>query len=311
MKKKILILFLFLFTGCSNYTDINNIAVISSIGIAYENEIYKIYVNVLSSNKENQQNIYVETCSNLNECFDKLNNKLMKRLYLTHLDLLILEEDLDIVNLNHIFDFFLSHKSSRNTFSLVSINKIDEKLFYYNTEDINNMLDLSKNSTGIVKSVTLDSVIKDILNYKLSYIPFFKYDSTIEILGYKTIYLENKILSKEDSLSLSLIKNYLKNFSVLINQKSFRLEECNTLNSVKKNFFDIRISCKYTGSNFDDSIKVKNYLTTIINNFIKNNNDAFFKYIYSKYQNNIVDDINYTINITIDYMEKTGGGLFE
>ena len=87
MKKIILFLIIIILTGCTYYEDINNLAIIEEIAIDYDNS-YKLYTKVLSNNKEKDDKIYLEECNKLNECFNNLNTKLTKKLYLTHLDLL-------------------------------------------------------------------------------------------------------------------------------------------------------------------------------------------------------------------------------
>lgn len=311
MKKCFLILLLLFFTGCSNYNDVNNIAVVSSIGIDFKDSKYQVFVNVLSSNQDNKSDIYNEECAYLNECFDGLNNKLMKRLYLTHLDLLILGDSLNKDNFDHIFNFFLAQKTSRNSFSVIISDNINEKILEYDTKDINNMLELSTNSNGLVKSISLDNIIKDILNYKLAYIPYLKNKEDLEISGYKCIYEEDKVLTKEDSIAINLIKNYLKVFSVMIEKEVFKLEECNTLTLAYTGKFNIKLSCKYKGDSLDESVKIENYLKTIINNFISENSDNYFEYLYYKYKNKYDESLQYIVDVDIEYLENTGGEMFE
>lgn len=311
MKKIIILLVTLLFTGCNAYNDINNIAVVSSIGIDYQDNNYKVYIKVLSSNQESKSDLYESSCSNLNECFDDINNKLMKRLYLTHLDLLILGNNFSKEHYDHIFNFFLLQKTSRNAFSTIIIKDMDKKIFDYDTKDINNMLDLSINTTGLTQSVSLDNIVKDILNYELSYIPYLEINDHLEIKGYKTIYKENKILSDSESISINFIKNNINNVSLIINQDIYRLESCNTLTNVRDKQLNININCKYKGKNFEATDVIKDYLNNSINNFINNNNDNYFKYIYYKFEGKKIDKINHNLNIDIKYTEDSGGEIFE
>lgn len=311
MKKILIILVVLFLTGCNSYNDINNIAVVSSIGIDIQNDNYKVYVKVLSSNQESKSELYESICSNLDECFDDINNKLMKRLYLTHLDLLILSNNLVKENYDHVFDFFLNQKSSRNAFSTIIIKDMDKKIFEYDTKDINNMLDLSINTTGLSKIITLDSIIKDMLNYRLSYIPFLEINDHLEIKGYKTIYDENKILSSKESISINFIKNNINNISLIIEENNYNLESCNSLINSKDDKLNINISCKYKGEEIKDTQIIKEFIYNSINNFIKDNSDNYLKYIYYKFSGNKKDILDYDINIDIKYTEDFGGGIFE
>lgn len=311
MKKIILLFTILLLTGCSSYTDINNIAVVSSIGIDYKDNNYLVYVNVLSSNSKNDKELYKEECKYLDKCFESINNTLMKRLYLTHLDLLILGNSLEKDNILDIFNFFLEQKSSRNSFSVISIDSFNDDFFEIDTKDINNMIDLSIDTNGLVKRITLDDIIKDILNYENSYIPYLSVSNTLEVIGYINIYDSNKILSSDESISLNFIKDNLNNFSLFIDNEVIYLESCSTFNEIKNKEIIINISCKYEKNAFFNSSRVQNHLTTIINNFISNNDDKYFKYLYYKYKNKYVSDLNYKINVNVLEIIDNGGEFFE
>ena len=229
MKKIYLIILIIFLTGCTNYNDISNIAVVSSIGISVNGNNYNVYVKVLSSNQENEENIYTKTCTTIDECFNNLSTELMKRLYLTHMDLLILSNNLAKDNYNQIFNFFLNEKSSRGSFTTIIVEHIDNKILETNTTDIKNMLSLSLSTNGITTDITLTDIIKDILNYKISYVPFIETQNTINVKGYKTIYDENKILTNEESLAINIIKNNIKTFQITIDKNVYKYIKENDL----------------------------------------------------------------------------------
>jgi len=311
MKKFLLLFFILFLTGCSSYTDINNIAVVSSIGVDFKDNEYLVYFNILSSNTLNEKEIYQESCKDLDKCLEELNNNISKRLYLTHLDLLVLSDSLNKNNIMEVFEFFLKQKSSRNSFSVIVLDKINENFFKFDSKDINNMIELSINNTGLVNKVTLDNIIKDILNFNISYIPYLEYDEKLEIVGYKSIYSTNKILSSLDSISINLIMNKINNFSIVIDNVTYDLESCKTINSFNSNELNINVSCKCNIDSKGSLIKVKNHLNTIINNFIINNDNNYLKYLYYKYQNKNVDDLKYKVNVSILELEDKGGITFE
>ncbi len=311
MKKLMLIVMMFLICGCSNYNDISNIAVISLVAIDYDGNNYISYVKVLSSNSKNEENLYKEECPSLANCFERLNNKLTKRIYLTHMDLLVLSNNLNIDNYNEIINFFTNEETSRNSFNTVIVNKIDDAILNSDTNDINSMLDLSISTNLVAKKITLTDIIKDILNYKVSYIPYLEIDKEITVKGYKVIYDDNKVLTKGESIALNIIKNLEKNFTIMIDNKIYKLEECNTINKVNDNKVNINLNCKYEGNNKKESKIVEDYLKQIIENFIKNNNDNYFRYLMYKYKKENNYNIDYQINIKVNYQESIGGNIFE
>ena len=67
MKKIILISFLFLLTGCYDYKEINDLAIISAIGIDYKDDEYVITLEVLNDQNDKDSSkikTYTKTSSN-------------------------------------------------------------------------------------------------------------------------------------------------------------------------------------------------------------------------------------------------------
>ena len=296
-----------LLTGCTAYNDISNIAVVNTIGIE-KNDKYKIFVKISASNQENEEKIYTEECKILKECFNNLNTQLMKRLYLTHLDLLILSQNLEKSSYDDIFNFFLSEKTSRNSFTTIITNTIDEKILSYDGKDIINMLSLSIKTNGLVKNISLDQIIKDVLNFETSYIPYLELNDKLEVKGYKEIYQNEKILSKEESISINIIRNFIDEFNIILNRDLYKLEECNTTNKVNNNNVSINFSCKVQAQNTED---LENYLNKEINDFIENNNKNYLSYLVYKFNGKELSNINYKIDIKLKKKESSGGEIFE
>ena len=172
-----------------------------------------------------------------------------------------------------------------------------------NAIDYQNLLDLSKKTIGIADNITFNDLVKNILNYKLSYIPVIENN---EIKGYKTIYDEEKILSKDESIIVNFILNKIDDVTLLINEENKKLENCETLYKNKDNKLILSITCNHQGKEKEDII---NYLNNNINNFIKDNSLDYFYYLKEKYgikgKLEIVNDIN------IILIEMDSGDYFE
>ncbi len=302
MKKIILVLILLLTTSCTN-NDINNLAIINEIAVDY-NGIYKVYMKVLES--DNDFEIYKEEGTTIDECFANLNNKINKKIYLTHLEVLALSNRLSEKNYSEIFNFFMNQESSRNSFNTIIVDKIDKDLFSFDTKDIESLLNLSISTTGLVSKKSLDEVIKDILNFNISYIPYIDLSSK-EVKGYKSIYEVNKAMTKEESIAINFIFNNIKSITLLIDNKNYKLENCNTINEVKNNTISINVSCSNQGNEENKKI-VKNYLEEIINDYIKNNSKNYFNYLSNKYN---VNSYKIKPSIKIEMIKTDTGDYFE
>ncbi len=178
MKKIILIICLFFCISCSSFNDINNLAIANEIAIDYSDE-YKIYLKVLSSN---EHEIYTENCKILDDCFSSINDKLTKKMYLSHLDLLIFSSNLEDTQYDEIFAYFLNNNSTRNTFTVAIVDKITDEFIEIDSKDIKNLIDLNKQ----IKNKTLDMIFKERIESNISYIPYIDTEE-IKIIGYKSI----------------------------------------------------------------------------------------------------------------------------
>lgn len=302
MKKIILLLIVLLTTSCTN-NDINNLAIINEIAIDY-NGIYKVYMKVLESDEKYE--IYKEEGTTIDECFSNLNNKINKKIYLTHLEVLALSNTLNEKNYSEIFNFFMKQESSRNSFDTIIVDKIDKELFNFDTKDIENLIDLSITTTGLVNQKTLDEIIKDILNFNISYIPYIDL-TTKEVKGYKSIYEVNKIMTKEESIAINFIFNKIDSITLLIDNKNYKLENCHTINDVKDNTIKINISCNMEGEEKNKEI-VKDYLEEITNDYINNNNKNYFNYLGNKFN---VKNYKIKPSIKIELIKTDTGDYFE
>ena len=138
MIKKIIFLFLLiLLTGCTPYSDINNLAIINKIAIEKDNN-YKIHIEILNSLDNN--NIISIEGETLEECMNNLNNKLQKRVYLTHLETLIITDSLKKENYKEIINYFLNNETSRNSFFVIATDKINDKILNIKSEDLENLI---------------------------------------------------------------------------------------------------------------------------------------------------------------------------
>lgn len=69
MKKLLIIIFCLLISGCNNYRELNNIAVVSALGIDYKDNMYNVSVLVKDNakNDENKTSIYTYEGKSLDE----------------------------------------------------------------------------------------------------------------------------------------------------------------------------------------------------------------------------------------------------
>ena len=135
MKKILIIIFTIFFTifttGCKHYTELNDLAIIKSIGITYSNNEYTLYAEIIDEVNEDklpETKIISEKNKNIKELFNNIKLLVNKEIYLSHIDLLIISETLNNDNYQEIIDYFLNNNDFRNDFLCVFSEKIEDVL---------------------------------------------------------------------------------------------------------------------------------------------------------------------------------------
>lgn len=164
-KMTIIIIFILLLFGTNNYKDLNNISIITNIGIDYKNKNYKLIYQEADPIKEdnkvdNNFKYYTTTCKELNTCFKDIEEIISKEIYLGHLQNIIIT------------------KNKKNTVYKLDkyIDKdLDDFYIIYSESSINKVLKYSNNykylNTLINKNVTYQSIKKSRLENGSTNIP--------------------------------------------------------------------------------------------------------------------------------------------
>jgi len=309
MKKinSLIILLLFFITGCTNYTDINDIGIINTLGIDKNDKNYIININMLTPNIDNleKNKTYQVEAPSLNEAFDKLYLLTSKDINLSHLELLIISNKIKKDDYDNISSFFLNREDSRNNFNVVILeNYKKETIFKFDSKDINSLIKTNHNEDGIIAPKTFDEVIEDILNINISYIPTINIKENIEILGYRSIYKEEKLLTLRESISYNFLTNKIIKCNLVDENLNIKIDKSTTTLQVNKNKISINIDSTLTNyGKSKEPVKEYNYiLKKYISEYLENNNLEYFfniikKYNYKYYKNKNDKKIDFDIII--------------
>ena len=270
MKKIIfLVIILFSLTGCTSYTELNDLSIVNTLGIDYQDNKYYLTLSVIEDDLENDKSIAYFSSSeeDLNEAIKDIYLITNKKLYLSHIDLLILTPNSINNKLNEILDNFLKNNEYRNNFQVVLMNDNDLYTFFekgLDSQAINSLIDINSIETSITSKKELEIFLKEILIDNNSYLPTISFlDDKLELNGYtlikdKTVYKE---LSKDDSIVLNILskkanKAYIEDITIYEND----IRITSNKNKIK---FEI-----YITSDTDDEQKVEN-LKKAFYNFIE------------------------------------------
>lgn len=221
MKKIKYLIFLFpffIFTGCTSYTELNELGIVSLLGIDYQNQKYHLYINIVEGNQEDgtleKESIFYETeAETLNQAFQKLYAKSDKKIYLSHMDCLLLTENAMNTHLRDIIIYLLNQRDTRNNFELVQTQSDMKDIFKGKMEskDLMDLIKTNEQYMGTTKSITFEEFLEEILIDQNTYLPLISYQDEFEVEGISLI--QNfKVLdyvSKEDTILINLLKNQI------------------------------------------------------------------------------------------------------
>lgn len=142
MKKLFLILFIpFLLSGCYDYNQLNDLAIISGIGIDYKDEEFKVTFEVIATKKEGETSgssstYYItSTGDTLVDAFAKSANKMDKVPYFEHVEMVIFSKEVAENHLNECIDYLIRTERLRNEFYASIAEDSAEKLLSASTKE--------------------------------------------------------------------------------------------------------------------------------------------------------------------------------
>lgn len=131
--KLILLLFIpFLVCGCYNYTELEDVSICTAMGFDIKDDMYEVSYMVANSRKtdastkegQSQSVVYTGTGKNISEAVNDLTTKMPLIPYISHLETIIISDDVAKNGVLDILDYLLRHPESRKKFELVLTNNV-------------------------------------------------------------------------------------------------------------------------------------------------------------------------------------------
>ena len=194
MKKLLILLIIILLTGCSRYTELNELAITKSIGITYQEDNYILYAEIIDKvNKDNTPVTKIVTVEGktVEEVFTDIKLSINKEIHLSHIDLIILSDTLNDNNYQEIIKYFIINKDLRNDYLTILSNDITEILANANYDEIEELIKTNKDSKNII-NVSFQEIMQSFIDYKTFKAPYLIYDQEIKFTG-NYQYLNNKL----------------------------------------------------------------------------------------------------------------------
>ena len=275
VKFLIFIPLIFLLSGCYNYRELNELAIVSAIGISKTDDEYKLTTQVMNTKKTGQDNnssgeqpkfvTYNSKGKTIQKALRNVVFESPRRLYLNHMQLLIIDEDLAKDGIHDILDWFARDSESRKQFYvLISKNSEDVLntltiLDTLNSQKITNTLKTDNRFLGISELTTFEKILKVYMNKNQEIIL-----PTIKVTGDPKNGKTDKNLKSSDPKSKLIIKPMavFKNDKLIgyLNEK-----QSQSLNFIKNNINSTLIEAKCPNNKYivSEIIKTKTELKPI------------------------------------------------
>ncbi len=178
MKKLFCLLpILFCLTGCYNYRELNDLAIVTGISVQKIGEEYQVTAEVVNPKKQQDNSgvnepdfiIYKTTGTSMQEAFRNVVKESPRKLYGAQLEILIIDEETAKDEINMILDFLSRDPEIRSEF-YVLIGKSDEVLEVttplenISSKNIFSSLTATNQYLGTSNLVTYHELINDYLN---------------------------------------------------------------------------------------------------------------------------------------------------
>ena len=310
MKKILLLLLILLLTGCYNYRELNNLAIVSAIGIDYKDNNFEVSIQIVNPKKQQDSSsanepdfiIYKSKAKTLQEAFRNVVDTSPNRIYGSHLEILIISEEIAKNHMDKLFDFFAREPEARSEFnSLIAKNStpndqisIITPLINLSATNIKTLIETNSQNLATTVKSTFNETFNQYLNPYLEIIL-----PSLELIG------EEEKGQEQENIAQTNTNNKVKlsNIAIFKNNKLIGYlseEESKGLNILLNKANISLISSKYHD----------NYIVSEIDN-IKTKFDID---VYKKEVNitikghSIINEVNSNINIkdpkVIDNIDK-------
>lgn len=232
--KKILVLLFFIFslTGCYDYKELNNLAIISGIALDYDNveNKYKLTFEILNDDKvaenieNNKKTYYVNgKGKSVTDAFNNTTLEINKIPYYAHIKTLIISEDIAENHAEDFIDYFLRNSYINNMFYVVVAKDYEAGKILKSTTTENKIISQSiytlLENSALGNSISIKVNFEDYVSLHVNpmqdiYLPTVTLENEKLKLQGIAIFSENKIkeiLNYDETQTLNILINENKN----------------------------------------------------------------------------------------------------
>ena len=306
MKKIIILLFFILIlTGCYDYKELNNLAIISGMSIDYIDDNYKLNLEILNDDENAKNKVYYISGSgkNLTEAFNNVSLKINKIPLYSHIKVVVISQEIAKNKLNDFINYILRNPYITNQFYIVLSSYDNAYSILQNSDEnadsIYNLIDNKILGNNIALKINFLEFSSMILNDKQDlYLP--------------TITIENEMLTssgiaifKNDKLKNILDYNESQTLEILLdkNKNAYYNFECKKNKFITIDVFEQKVKVNNNIIRLDLTAKIIENQCRINNNIIKKFNEII-KNDVTKIINTLQNNNSDILGINNKYYKK-------
>jgi len=331
MKKIILIVLILLLGGCYDYNELTDLAIVSSMFIDYKDDEYVVDLEVLDTNEMVvEPSYFIEgRGKKFENALNDIYNKSTKHIYLSHMNAIVLSDEIVEDKMIDLYDYFLRNTDIRKD-SYFIISKNTQDLLSFKTEDktsigesIKKIIEYNEKENAKFKTSKFSTILNCYLNdknYLLGEISIEK-----NMITTSEVYLihNDKLAQKLDQnavLLANLLDSTTSSFIITLDN-SYEVYRYKLGKKVSKNKIEISVDAevrflnvlKEDVNNKKDleslEQKLNNYLTRYFENSIKYSKnidyDLYnFNYLYYLYEPDLKENDSWK-NLEYDVLVNT------
>ena len=298
MKKILLIVIIFLLTGCYDYIEVNDLGFISAIGIDYQDGLFNGTFEILNTcdNKENQSTMINTSGKTVNELFENVSLKMTKIPYYHHLKTVIISKEVAQHHLKELTDYLIRSPKIRNEFYLV-IWEDDFLLSNFDNDigqKIVNLIKTSNKQINIVFDKSFEDILEKLLNNKIeataTVIGIQDKDFIIKGIGLFKNYQYLTYLDTNKSALLNILNNEDVKYPIKLSYDN---------NLIELELYNTHVKYKFNSNNATIQINTEAKIvenTSSIN--LRDNKN------YHMLEKNAMEILNNDIKELINYLKK-------
>lgn len=179
IKYIIIICFTLLLSGCWNYNELNNLAIISGVSIDKEENNYVMTYMISNSSQSDPKSnsnqtstvLYEGKGSTLTSASENINQKLPKTPYLGHAEVLVISEEIAKEEMINVMDFFLRNPESRKEIYVLISKDVPAKdtlsiltpLEAFPSENIKSNIEASQNEIASTYTIKYSEFLANLI----------------------------------------------------------------------------------------------------------------------------------------------------